>query len=290
MDALALDLAEHVDERQLDVAQQVGQAGLVQQPALVDGQQRDAPGGGGGDVRDPLGDGDPGLVGELVERVAAALGLEDVLREQGVVLEPRGAVAADAALGVLGPRGAALGQRLAVVDHERPALEGHEDVGRGGAPADEELLRARVVQQRDGEAQRERRAGSRVALRGRVPRGVGVEELAGLLLLGGDGLDDGDGHGGGVAVRGVRGGERGGEVLQRHHADRGVDRRGVRPGALRGGRAAVRVQERLEAAPRVAQLEAHERLAQRGGVGLGDEERVEVVVDLDVGVDPRQLA
>jgi hypothetical protein len=76
----------------------------VQQLALVDRQQRDATGGRGGDVVDGLRDRDPGLVGELVERVAAALRLEDVLRQQRVVLQARGVVALD----VAGARAAAL--------------------------------------------------------------------------------------------------------------------------------------------------------------------------------------
>jgi hypothetical protein len=78
---------EHLDERQLDLGEEALEAALGQLGPLALGQ------GAGGDR--PLGervpvigpDADPLLGGELLERVDATGGVEQVGRDHGVVLE-----------------------------------------------------------------------------------------------------------------------------------------------------------------------------------------------------------
>ncbi len=189
------------------------------------------------------------------------------------------------------PRRPAIGQRLAVVADQRALPERRQHLGRRSAATGEQLDRAPPpVEPCDREPQREARP--RLVRGLRVVTGrVGIEQLPGLLLLGGDRLDDG--HGDGLVGARRRLVERRRELLQRELADRRVEgqivRRRALPGAT-GRRAPVGLQQRLEPPPRVAQLEPHEALAQRLGVRLGHQQRVEVVVDRHVGVDPRQLA
>ena len=102
LDALLLGLAQDVDERELDLVHEVGQAALLDLRALALGELVDQDGVGGELV---LGVGaDPALLGELVERVAAPRGVEQVAGDRGVEDE----VGRDVAelLGVVGDDGA----------------------------------------------------------------------------------------------------------------------------------------------------------------------------------------
>ena len=76
LDALLLALAQDVHERQLDLVHQVAQAALLDLRALALGQLVDED-GVGGELVAGVG-ADPALLGELVERVAAAGGVEQV--------------------------------------------------------------------------------------------------------------------------------------------------------------------------------------------------------------------
>ena len=94
-----------MDERQLDVGQEVDEAALVQLGGLLLGERVDEHGAGALLV---LGvDGQAALLAQLVERVAAAGGVEQVGGDLGV----EGEVGRDVAerLGVVGDDGAVLG-------------------------------------------------------------------------------------------------------------------------------------------------------------------------------------
>ena len=118
LDARLLGLAQHVHERELDVGQQVGRA-----------RARASCGGAGGSASSWMStararllvvgvDRHPALLGELVERVAAAGGVEQVGGDLGVEDE----VARDVAerLGVVGDDGAVAGARRRARRGRRP--------------------------------------------------------------------------------------------------------------------------------------------------------------------------
>ena len=112
LDALLLALAQHVDERQLDLLEQVHEPALVDLLGLALGERVDEHGERGLVV---LGvDRQPALLGELVERVAAAGGVEQVGRDLGVEDEVRRHVA----------------ERLGVVGDDGPLLGGGDELGR----------------------------------------------------------------------------------------------------------------------------------------------------------------
>ena len=149
LDAGLLGLAQHAHERQLDLGQQVAQPALGDLLALALGELGDQPGALRLQV---LGeDGDPPLLGELVERVAAARRVEQEAGDLGVERE----------------LGRDLAERLGVVGQHRAVAGGDDELGRVVDRADDR-----------GAAGRER---------GEAPAGLGRQQLAlGDVGRGGD--------------------------------------------------------------------------------------------------------
>ena len=110
LDALLLALPEDVHERELDLVHEVAQTALLDQRALVFGQLVDEH-GVGGELVAGVG-ADPALLGQLVERIAAARRVQQVGADRGVEDEVRRDVAE--LLGVVGDH-RAVAERL---DHE----------------------------------------------------------------------------------------------------------------------------------------------------------------------------
>ena len=169
LDPLLLALAQHVDERQLDLLQQVDEPALVDLLGLALGERVDEHGERGLVV---LGvDREPALLGELVERVAAAGGIEQVGRDLGVEDEVRGtspsALASCATTGRLLGGGDELG---GVVDLARQRVRAAGE--RAEAPAllaRDQLALGDLRRERD---ERERLAAEHVDVRAR-PRRTG---------------------------------------------------------------------------------------------------------------------
>ncbi len=178
--ALALHLAQHRHQRQLDVAHQRRQPAVAQLLALPGGERADRRRLGGQRV---LGVGaQAALLDQLAQRVAAALGLEQVGGQQRVVDE-------------VGRHDV---QRLGVVGDERLARQRVDHFGAAGGRAGD-----RVAVGGDGEAQR--RGRQQLALRRSPARprrpparrpagGVGQRALADLHAD----RDVGGGRGGGL--------------------------------------------------------------------------------------------
>ena len=124
LDADLLGLPQDVDERELDVVQQVGEAALVQLLALLGGEVVDEHGAGG--VLVVGGDRQAALLGQLVEREAASGRVEQVGRELGVEHEV--------------PRD--LAERLRVVGDDRAVAGGRDQLGGVVDLAGERLSRA----------------------------------------------------------------------------------------------------------------------------------------------------
>ena len=126
LDALLLALAQDVHERQLDVGQEVDEPALVELRGLLLGERVDEHGVGALLV---LGvDGEPALLDQLVERVAAAGGIEQVGGDLGVEHE----VGRDVA------------ERLGVVGDDGAVLGGGDELGGVVARADERVAAAGV--------------------------------------------------------------------------------------------------------------------------------------------------
>ena len=126
LDALLLALAQDVDERQLDVGEEVDEAALVQLRGLLLGERVDEHRAGALLV---LGvDGEAALLDQLVERVAAAGRVEQVGGDLGVEHE----VGRDVA------------ERLGVVGHDGAVLGGGDELGGVVALADERVAAAGV--------------------------------------------------------------------------------------------------------------------------------------------------
>ena len=111
LDPGLLGLPEDADERELDLVEQALQASLLDLRSLPVGELVDED-GGGGEVVAGVG-GDPALLGELVERVAAARRVQQVAADRGVEHEVR----------------RDLGERLGVVGDDLAVAGGLDDQG-----------------------------------------------------------------------------------------------------------------------------------------------------------------
>ena len=126
LDALLLGLAQDVDERELDVGQEVDEAALVELGGLLLGERVDEHGAGA--LLVVRVDGEPALLAQLVERVAAAGGVEQVGGDLGVEDE----VGRDVA------------ERLGVVGDDRAFLGGGDELGGVVDRADQRVAAAGV--------------------------------------------------------------------------------------------------------------------------------------------------
>ena len=111
LDPGLLGLPEDADERELDLVEQALQASLLDLRSLPVGELVDQD-GGGGEVVAGVG-GDPALLGQLVERVAAAGRVQQVAADRGVEHEVR----------------RDLGERLGVVGDDLAVAGGLDDQG-----------------------------------------------------------------------------------------------------------------------------------------------------------------
>ena len=300
-DADTLHLDEHVDQRQLDLVEEVGQPVLLEPHALALGQQPRQHRALRNTVRAVLGGStrlgqvrpvpfhpcaQAGLGRELVERVAPPGGVDQVRRDHRVVLQRRRRA------GVVGHR-----DRLPVVRNDRLLAARHRERRQGLGLRDEHLVAGP-----GGHGERPARAGveveralSRAA--GRFDRGhrdLLLHGLRGGLLLGRElrvGILGRCGRGLVGVLSGPQRGDRDqlplerAELGQRHLARGHLDHL-VHP---LGWRRAVLAERLLETLQRGAQLELPERLAQLRPVRLAREHLVEVDLHLDVAHGGRQL-